>query len=345
MTQAELARRAGTTPKNVNEIIAGKAPITPSTALQLERVLGIPASFWNARESHYREALVRAAEQQRLRAHAEWLKEIPVREMAKRGWIRAFPDKVKQLQELLDFFGVASPERWEELCVREPQASFRRSRAFEAAPGAVSAWLRKGEVEAQQIVCRPFDGTAFRKALADIRALTVATVDKSVPESIRLCADSGVALVFVPELPRTRASGATRWLTAAKALIQLSLRYRSDDQLWFSFFHEAGHIVRHGKREVFVEDDTVGDAKEREADEFAADALIPSTQYDQFRRSCDCTEDSIRRFAATLGIAPGIIVGRLQHDKVIKFSQCNALKRGLPWELVWRGARPSSCSA
>ena len=54
---AELAESTGRPRKTINEIIAGKAEITAETALQLERVLGIPASFWNNLERNYQESL------------------------------------------------------------------------------------------------------------------------------------------------------------------------------------------------------------------------------------------------------------------------------------------------
>jgi len=56
ITQAELAERTGRPRKTINEIIKGKAAITPETALQLERVLGVAASFWNARETRFRDS-------------------------------------------------------------------------------------------------------------------------------------------------------------------------------------------------------------------------------------------------------------------------------------------------
>jgi addiction module HigA family antidote len=67
MPQAELAERTGSPKKTINKIIKGKAPITPDTALQLERVLGVSAAaFWNNLEKNYRETLARLAEQERL---------------------------------------------------------------------------------------------------------------------------------------------------------------------------------------------------------------------------------------------------------------------------------------
>jgi hypothetical protein len=168
--------------------------------------------------------------------------------------------------------------------------------------------------------------------LAEVRQLTQQPPEVFQAELVRLCATAGVAVVFVPELPKMHVSGATRWLTPTKALIQLSLRYKSDDHLWFTFFHEAGHIVQHGKREFFIDfDDRDGDDKEQAADKFAADCLIPAPQWRRFARQTRYSKEQILAFATDAGIAPGIVVGRLQHDKLLPPSHCNDLKRRLDW--------------
>jgi HTH-type transcriptional regulator/antitoxin HigA len=334
MSQAELAQRVGRPKKTVNEIIWGKAAITPRTALQLERVLGIPASFWNNREQQYRQHLARKEEEMRLSNQVDWLQEFPVKAMAKMGWIQAFDDKVQQVSELLEFFGVASPEQWD--AIWDPSlVAFRKTRAFRSDRGAVSAWLRKGEIEAQDIRCQPYSVKTFRQTLSGIRHLTLESPEIFHPELVRLCAEAGVAVVFVPQLPKARVSGATRWLTPDKALIQLSLRYKKDDQLWFTFFHEAGHILLHGKRDVFLEGDDANDAKEQEADDFAARTLIPPLKLKKFLEELKpgyCpSKNAIRAFANEIGIAPGIVVGRLQHDEHLPYSHCNDLKRTFVW--------------
>jgi addiction module HigA family antidote len=253
MTQAQLAERTGRPRKTINEIVKGKAPITPETALQLERVLGVPAGFWIARESHYQECLSRDHEGKALACYTGWLREIPVAEMAKLGWIERHKDDVQQMREVLSFFGVASPRQWEQV-VLKPQVSFRHAKTFESSPTHLAAWLRRGEIEAQDIVCSTFDRSSFESALVEARGLTIESDLKTLKERLQeICARSGVAVVFVRQLPRSRVSGATRWLSPTKAIIQLSLRYRTDDHLWFTFFHEAGHILLHGKRDVFIE--------------------------------------------------------------------------------------------
>ena len=66
MSQAELAERIGRTKKTVNEIIKAKAPLLPETAIQLERVLGIPARFWTNAEANYRQWVARQEEARRI---------------------------------------------------------------------------------------------------------------------------------------------------------------------------------------------------------------------------------------------------------------------------------------
>jgi len=335
MSQTELAERTGRPVKMINEIIKGKAPITPETALQLERVLGVPATFWNNLERNYREDLARIKEAEKLAEQTDWLDLFPLSQMRKLGWISKTRNKIEQVDELLNFFGVASRSEWESFC-RDTVVSYRRSNAFSWDDAALSAWLRKGELDAADIVCRPYNREAFKQNLSIARELTTQPDPALfVPGLQQLGAEAGVAIVFVPELPKTRVSGATRWLKKDKALIQLSLRHKSNDHLWFTFFHEAGHILLHGKRDVFVDiaQKSAGN-KEDEANAFARDFLIPPHKFSDFtRRHFRFSAAAIGRFARELGIAPGIVVGRLQHEGLIPHSHFNDLKVRYEWKV------------
>jgi HTH-type transcriptional regulator / antitoxin HigA len=334
MPQAELARRMDRPVKTINEIVQGKAAITAETALQLEQVLGIPASFWLRSEQLYRESLARLAEEKRLKVWVEWLKEFPVREMMRRGWIPPCTNKPQQVLESLKFFGVASPDAWRAIWEYNVIV-YRRSTTLKSSFGAIATWLRQGELETQKIDCAPYDADMFRDTLRRIRTLTVEPVSFFQEELVRLCANAGVAVVFVPELPKTGICGATQWLTPTKAMVQLSLRYKTDDQLWFTFFHEAGHILLHGKRQIFLEIDQK-DRKEAEdeADTFASNILIEPVQWQRFVASDSYhTKVGIKEFAQQVGIAPGIVVGRLQHEKRLPFDHCNDLKQRLEWAI------------
>ena len=199
--------------------------------------------------------------------------------------------------------------------------------------GALAAWLRQGEIEAAAVSCSEWNPETFRSVLPEIRALTrEKNPAKFLPELRTLCASAGVALVVVRCPTGCRTSGAVRLLSSNKALLLLSFRYLVDDQFWFSFFHEAGHLILHSDRGVVWDDpDTADSPEEREANEFAADALIPSESQVAFSKlRVDSRE--IIRFAHKLGVAPGIVVGQLQYRGRISHKQLNSLKRRFEWK-------------
>ncbi len=232
-------------------------------------------------------------------------------------------------ESVLRFFGVASPELWETVW-QEYQVAYRQTQRFETRAESVSAWLRQGEILARRTACASFDKKRFQDVLEKIRALTRETPEDFVRKLVELCASTGVAVVFVPELPKTGVYGATRWL-GDKAVIQLSLRYKSNDHLWFTFFHEAGHILKHGRKEIFIEGDGLDGTKEREADAFARDKLIPPTALRRLLAKGQPTLTTIERFADQIGVAPGIVVGRLQHDEILPRNTGNKLKVFYRW--------------
>jgi plasmid maintenance system antidote protein VapI len=331
MTQNELAARMGRPNQAICDIINGRKAITAETALQLERVLGVPASFWNNREAQYRDTLARQEEQTRLKNHLDWANAFPVAKMIQRKWLPTVAPGVAQVRSLLDFFGMASPDEYESHW-QKCQLSFRRAQVPEDR-NAVTVWLRRGEILAQHAEVSDYDSTKFRSVLNQIRSLTRLSPPEFYPQLTTLCASAGVVVVFVPELPGVPVSGVTRWLTPRKALIQLSLRYKTADSLWFSFFHEAGHILLHPKKAIFLDDSgqSANTPEECEADAFAADTLITPSDWRTFVASGDFGWPAITAFAEKIDIAPCIVLGRLQHEKKLPWKTHSARKVRLKW--------------
>jgi HTH-type transcriptional regulator / antitoxin HigA len=341
MTQSELVQRMGRPQKTISEIITGKAEITADTALQLERALGIPARFWGALERNYREDLARLDAREKLAHETDWLKRFPLPALRKLGIIPAARDEIGSMEALLRFFGVATVgawnSEWADLAV-----SLRGTRSFAPIPGALATWLRMGEIEAAQMRTSTYDAPRFESSLATIRQLSRQGRYRFTPELIRLCSESGVALILKPEVPGTRVSGATYWWPRSRrtrAVIQLSHRYQTNDHFWFSFFHEAAHVIRHKKRTRFVDlagpTDT-SDPDERDADLFAARTLIPNLD-PLILSAGPITAMKIGRFAKQLGIAPGIVVGRLEHDRKVRPGAFRGLKE--PYDADGAGDR------
>jgi len=330
--QNEFAERIGFTTKHVSHLINGKSALTEDAAIKLERVLGSTARFWMSREVQYRESLARENAIELLEEDVGWLKELPVANMVKFGWINKYTKKAEQVSELLKFFGVASVDAWRTQYA-EPLAAFRTSEKQPKTPGAVAAWLRQGERQANQMVTASFDKAGFRSALDDLRAFTEETdAQVFMPAIVEACADVGVAVVFEPVPAGCPASGATRWIGSDKALLMLSFRYKTNDHFWFSFFHEAAHLLLHGKKMLFIETKSLDNEHESEANEFARNVLI-SKQYAEELAVLNHSDAAIRSFAKRAGVAPGIIVGRMQHEEILPWkTRLNCLKARYEWK-------------
>jgi HTH-type transcriptional regulator/antitoxin HigA len=332
MTQAELAQRTARPAKTINEIVKGKAAITAETAIQLERVLGISARFWTGLEAAYRGGLARMEAQHELEANTGWLEGFPIADLVRRNQIQRGSSRVETLANLLAYLGLSSPAAFERHWM-STAASYRSSPAFRASPKAMAAWLRWGEREASKVEAPQFDANRFRQVLAKIRPLTRRPLTLIIDRVKEMCRTAGVVVILIPELEGTHVSGAVRWL-AGKAVIQLSLRYKTDDQFWFTFFHEAGHLLSGSRRRDRVDaaepsPDERADEEEQAANQFARDTLLPPGEYQPFAARADFSEAAIRSFAETQHIAAGIVVRRLQEDDMIPPSHSNNLKKAI----------------
>jgi len=329
-TQAQLAERLGYTTKHVSLLINGKASVTEEAALKLERVLGSTAAFWLNREAQYRAQLAKIEEQNLLFSWIPWLDELPVKDLMNQGAIPKCRVDAKRkpsiVRDLLTFFGVASPSDWQNHYVGM-QASFRQTRPDQCDMGAISAWLRRGEIAAEQMPCARYSKAKFEKVVEEIRSLTVLPPTVFVPQMHELCASAGVVLVLVPSIPRAHTSGVARWLNSHRALIQLSLYGKTNDKFWFNFFHEAAHILLHDdqKKRIFLDDWGQGEKlesqQEAEADQWAKAFLIPP-EYDAELPSLR-SKKAVAEFAEKVGIHPAIVVGRLQYEGIIQMHWMN----------------------
>lgn len=324
MTQAELARRTGLSTKHVSQMISGGASITAESSLLLERVTAISARFWANLEAEYQVHRSREEEMRHLQREVAWLLEFPVKELIRRGHLRPESNPAEQLRALLGFFGVANREAWERIWA--VPTAYRKSRSFESDLPSLSAWIRIGELEAQERDVGDYDRVGFRSALGNIRKLTLIHDPREwLPRLVATCADNGVVLVIEKELPKARINGIVRWV-ADRPMIQLSLRQRWADIFWFTFFHEAAHLLLHDRKKLtFVDAGTGGGLVEVEADDFASRTLIPK-EFDDDLAAAVGSDDSIQALAKRIGIDAGVVVGRLQHDRRLRFNELNHLR-------------------
>jgi len=329
MSSRELASLLGYSLERTEKLIAGKEAITRDVAALLAKLVGGSEKFWLSRERNYRNEVARLQSSGNASAAKAWLDEIPLKDMQKRGWIPSHTRTEDNVDACLDFFGVRNVKEWRHKYSQFLSlVSFRTSPTHKSEPGSVISWLRYGEIKSEKIDCRTWNASRFERSLINMRRLTRKR-DPSIfiPVLRKMCAESGVALVTARGPAGCRASGATRFLSDRKAMILLSFRYLADDQFWFTFFHEAGHLLMHSQKAVFLEDGSdVSLKEEHEANLFAQSILIPPEVRAEFI-SLKPNRENIMKFAVKAGISRGIVVGQLQHHGRIEPSQLNFLKR------------------
>jgi len=337
MTQAELAERLGRSVPKLNELIKGKAPVTRETATRLEYVLGIPADFWLKLEHEYQNELHQIKKLEYLEQLSNWVKSFPVSTMKRWGVLPDTNDKSIIVESLLKFFRVASPAQWSSI-YKDSSLAFKIALKHTVEPEAISVWLRLGEVQAEKIEVESFDKKKLRASLPIIKNICYQAPDDWLQQLQRIFADSGVALVYIPGISKAPVYGVTRWIKSnTMPIIQVTDRHKDYNSFWFTLYHELGHILYHGKKDIFIEgleNIEQDNEKEKEADNFAARMLISEKEMSIIQRYPIYNLAIILKLSRELQIHPGILVSQLQREGLISYR--NGLLNRLKKKVVFK---------
>lgn len=326
MGPKEFALRTAKPEKTITAILKGDSSITPDMAVQFENATQIPAQFWLNRQRLYDEYMARIRNQETIQAALDWTRLFPVSEMSKKGWIPTARTIEEKTACLLAFFGFSNHSAWDEYYFnKQLKVSFRISLAHTKEAHAVSAWLRKGELQATALKAAPYSEKKLKETLPSIKSLMATHPKDFFTRLQQACLHAGVKVVYTPCLPKAPINGSTRWINDTP-VIQLTGRYKRNDIFWFTFFHEAGHILLHGKKDIFLENIDYSDKdkeKEQEADEFAVKWTLTESELDQILELPELKDEDIIQFARKFKTHPGVIIGRLQHEGLLPRSLGN----------------------
>ena len=326
MSQKEFAARMDMSEKHISRLINGEVLLTHEMAIRLETVLGVPAKFWNNLEAIYREKLLKADAENKMDADIVLTKRFPYNEMAQYGWVAKTKDVKEKVIYLRSYFEVVDLSLLSNDLIT--RIACRRLAITEKSDLALIAWAQEARLKAREIRTGAIDIKGLLRVIPEIRALTLLKPAEFCPEIKKCLADHGIALIFLPHLKGSFLQGAS-FLDGNKIVIGLTARGRDADRFWFSLFHELAHIVL---GHVGLVGGTMDD-DERKADRWAENTLIAESALQAFRESGDYSEQSVIRFAEEQGIAPGIVVGRMQRERMIKYSVLNNLKE--KYEIVY----------
>ena len=323
MSRKEFALRTGKPEQTIIAVLKAESSLTPEMAILFENVTQISAKFWINKQARYNEYIARKKQEEAIVKAAEWTKQFPYAEMAKYDWVSSTRKLEEKTINMLSFFGIASHNAWERLYLEsELKIAAYTSLKQSHEPHAISAWLRKGELHAKQIEAPEFDVKKLKSNIPAMRKLMIEQPVSFFDELKQLCLQAGVVLLFTPKLPKVPLSGSTRWLNNTP-LIQLTARYKRNDSFWFTFFHELGHIILHGKKYISLENidfATVDPGKEEEAHQFAVRYTFTNEQEKEVLGNKIITEQDIIDYARKFDTHPAMIIGRLQHDGYIHYS-------------------------
>ncbi len=319
MKQKEFALRMGLSEKHISRLLNGQVELTQDVALRLESVLGVPASFWNNLETVYREKLERVIAENELESDAELAAAFPYSIMASLKWVPAARKAEEKAIILRRFFEVAKLNLLDDLGV--PGISYRRTGANETSDYSLAAWAQQARIMAREHKTAPINIGKLEQAIPRIREMTIKSPDVFCSELVDLFATCGIALVFLPHIGGSFLHGAS-FYDGNKIVIGLTVRGRYADKFWFSLFHEICHILR---GHISQSNDTTVE-QEDVADAFAKDTLIFPDQYRSFIEDDCFTKECIIAFARKIGIAPGIVLGRLQKENHVPYNRYNDLK-------------------
>lgn len=317
ISNRELAYRTDFSEKHISNLLSGKCELTTSMANKLEYALGIEASFWLNLESIYRLELEKVKEENKLDEEYSFVQKIPYSEICKLGWIPKTSDKKERVKNLKKFFSIFSLD--EILTSEYTKYSFRKGFCSDLNYSVIT-WLQKVKIEAEKIEVNSVDLKGLEKNLKELRSYILEDYSSLYKKLQNFFSRYGIAFVIIPHLLGSKLSGVS-FYGNKRIVIGVTLLGKDSDRFWFNIFHEIGHVLlKHLEL-----DESAG--KEQAADDFARNILIPDGDYKEFLNNDDYSKDAIIRFSANQGIIPGILVGRLQKDRIIPFNKMNRLKR------------------
>ena len=319
MSQKEFAVRMNMSEKHISKLINGEVQLTPETALKLEMVLGVPAKFWNNLEAIYREKIIKANAENVMEADIIIAKQIPYNEMSKYGWVPGTTDAKERVINLRKYFEVVELSLLNNKQIT--RIACRRLAITEKSDLALLAWVQEAKIKARNIKTSPINIKGLVSAIPEIRRMTTLNPEEFCPKIISYLSDCGIALIILPHLKGSFLQGAS-FIDGNKIVVSLTVRGKDADIFWFSLFHELAHIVL---GHVGLANGT-SDEDEKAADKWSEDTLINSMDFEVFKKNGDFSEKSVIEFANDQGIAPGIVVGRMQMERLVKYSMLNNLK-------------------
>lgn len=330
ISQAEFAIRMGTTAKTLSNLVHGQINLSNDLAKKIAIMLGTSPEVWLNLQSEYDKKLIEIEIAKDFDAQKAIVGMIDYQYFVKVAKLPATRDVREKVENLCKYFMVSNLKI---LLQQDFLVNFRTGISHVEEKNMINAraWLQTAMNFAKNIQTNRFDADKLRAALPEFRGMTVKKPEEFLPRMRELFSECGVAFVLLPNLKNSGINGAVKWVHSDRVVLAMNNRGLDADKFWFSLFHEIKHVLQQKIKTVFISANTkelmkLDNTLEKDADEFASNYLIPNAQMKKFSPSKYITDEEIIAFAKSIGIHPGIVAGRLQHEKIIPPNRCSHLK-------------------
>lgn len=338
-TQQEAAHLYGCSRKHINEIVNGRAPVTPETALKLERLTGIAADSWLRFEARYRLDLARLQDAAELAQHAAKVPANTAKYLRALGVTKATQRNPGQLvADLLGFHRCGTWESFENGLADATQGEFALAALTESKTRfdqvACATWLRAGETTAafEHAQRLEYDPEKLRALLPALRQRAASPDASLLSDLADLLAGAGVTFMMLNPPDGLPLYGMTRWINKRVPVIQQSGRRAKDGFIIWTFFHELGHVLNDPRGQThfeFKNDAARTSAAEKNANNFAYAILFGDGGMQPFAGAS--SDRAIADVAKKVGVSPGVAVHQLHRRRMLDYSHGNRLFVELEW--------------
>lgn len=310
LRQADLVPFIGNKSK-VSEVLGGKRPLSLAMIRALHKGLGIPAHVLIQDSA---KALSPVYE------GVNW-QDFPLAEMLKRHWFPGFRGRANDLcekaEEILGPMLFPDGRDCRDMAMAARQHVRRGSTHDDH---ALWAWQARVSQLADSQELGVYDAKAMTPDM--IRSIVCFSgLDDGPVQARRMLAKAGVGMVVLHYLPGTHLDGAAMLRRDGHPIVAVTLRHDRLDNFWFTLAHEMAHVVLHlakGDTSTFMDDleaKPSSDAREREADDLAANSLIPGDEWKRSRVLQTPTDTNIRELAVRTRVHPAIVAGRIRFER------------------------------
>lgn len=326
----EFAKRMGTSSKTLSKLVNGQCNISINLAQKLATMLGTSAEIWLNLQKTYNQRAIEIEQKKALDEQLDVVSMIDYSYFVKVAHLNEDRRAIEKVANLCSYFKVSDLRI---MCQSDFLVNFRTGIAVAEEKNLINAraWLQTAMNFAKDMQVNEFSADKLKEALPEIRGMTLQEPERFLPRLRGIFADCGVAFVLLPHLKNSGINGAVRWSGQNQVLLAMNDRRCYADTFWFSLFHEIKHVLQQKTKTVFISSDIqqinqINAELERQADEFAQNYLIPIEEYRKFAPNMYTSDAEICVFAEKIGVHPGVVAGRLQHEKVIAQNRCSKLK-------------------